>query len=135
MGKEKLTLYVEGDVKQRAKREMENISKAVTSDLKQRLKVKESGLEERILHVEEELEHVEEEIENLKDERSELKATLRTLKAQKEQEEQPDQEMERFKSVFQKQDWKQPADIADYWSRELDMSKEELWEEVDGSAA
>lgn len=131
MGKEKLTLYVEGDIKQRAKTEIENISKAVTNDLKHRLKVKESGLSERIVHVEEEVAHVEEKIEDLKDERSELKASLRALKAQKEKEDQTPDEMERFKDVFEKQEWHGPEEIPNYWSRELDKSKEELWEKVD----
>jgi chromosome segregation ATPase len=129
MSKAPYNLYVETDLKERFKQEVENPSEVVQEWMRQRLKSK-GSIDNRLKEIQEEIEELEKEKENLTHKLENLRTEKRSLEAQKAKEEETPDEMERFKQVFQKQDWRSPEEIPDYWRRELEKPKEELWEEV-----
>jgi chromosome segregation ATPase len=138
MAKSRANLTLDPYTHEKAKDVYDNFSQRVEELIEADLDVSQVEdkelLKEEIKKKENELEDVENEISDLEDRRDHLEAELNTAKAtleRKEREEkETEQEFDRFKEVFEEQDWRNPEDIPDYWRRELEMSKEELWEEV-----
>lgn len=130
-GKRSFNIYAQSDVVERFKGEVGNASKELEEYMRQRVNAS-SDITRRIEEICAEIEELEEEKENLTHKLENLRIEKKTLEAQKAREDETPDELDRFKDVFEKQDWRSPEEIPDYWSRELDKSKEELWEEVAG---
>lgn len=142
MAKSRVNLTIDPYTHEKAKDVYNNFSQRVEELIEADLdvsKVQDTDLlKEEIKKKQTELEELNRKLEKLESRKDQVKADLNTAKAtlkRKEREErEKSDEMERFNEVFVKADWKRPDEIPDYWSDELDMSKDKLWKEVEGEA-
>lgn len=133
MSKQSFNIYAQSDVVERFKQTVDTPSNELERFMRQRIKAS-AGIGERINEIDSEIEEIEEEIDQLAQKKENLRIEKETLIAQRDQEDDESDEMERFREVADirigENDWRKPEDIQDYWRRELEKSKEELWEEV-----
>lgn len=118
---EKITELVEEYLDQNNK-EIEDLENKLEEkqDLLEELQEEKVAIERRISEVE-----------------NSISTTRATLKEKKREEQQEQDKLATFKEKFRKvkelgsdDGWKKAEEIPDYWTEKLDMSKEELWEEV-----
>ena len=138
MVKSRANLTIDPYTHEKAKDVYDNFSQRVEELIQADLDVSQVQdtelLKDEIEKKENELESIKRDMEDLEMKKDKVEADLNTAKAtlkRKEREEkEKEDEMQRFKDVFEQKEWSSPEQIKDYWSNELDMSKEELWQEV-----
>jgi len=130
MSKPKLTVRVDKQVKEQAKKEY-NLSKEIEQHLKNLVQQPDT-IEERIEQINEEIEESKNIINEEQTKISNLQSKRQRLKNELENQSDLGKQEKRFLKVcntkMQENDWRSPEDIKAYWVREMDKDKEELWE-------
>lgn len=129
MGKSKLTLKIDEEVKELAK-EKYNISKTVENHLQDLISGPDT-IEERIDQIDEEIKNHKDEISQHQLEISNLQSEKNVLEKQLNQEAKADSERHRFFKIAKRnigKSWNKPDDIPAYWRNKFDESIDELWE-------
>lgn len=138
MAKARANITLDPHVLERAKSEFDSVSEEVEDALRKKLELsgnnKVEPLKEKRKNISEELEELKEERKSFQSEithkENELEAIDTKIEKLKRHKEEKQDEMERFKEVFNchyNDDWREPEDINNHWSTTLDKSKEELW--------
>lgn len=130
---------IDAEVWEKSKREFNSVSQEIEDLLKRKLEISEynkiNSLKQREEEIQDEIKDLNESEEKIKNEKkektNELKAVRGKIEKLKKKKEDNKKSLERFKEVFRKKEkdgWNKPEDINQYWSKELDKTKEQLWE-------